>query len=69
MHQFKNAPYSGCFYCALIENNLMMLVRHSGVKKHIPKGMLAKRDSQEKMWGLSSVHNKASAIYTAKSSI
>lgn len=37
----------------------MMLVRYNGVKKHIPKGMLAKNDSQEKMWGLSSVLNKA----------
>lgn len=42
----------------------MMLVRYSGVKKHIPKGMLAKNDSQEKMWGLSSVLNKGSAICT-----
>lgn len=47
----------------------MMLVRYSGVKKHIPKGMLAKRDSQERKWGLSSVHNKASAIYTTDCSI
>lgn len=47
----------------------MMLVRYSGVKKHIPKGMLAKRDSQEKIWGLSFVHNKGSAICTTERSI
>lgn len=29
----------------------MMLVRYSGVKKHIPKGMVAKRDSRGKKCG------------------
>lgn len=35
------------FYCTFIENHLRMLARYRGVKKHTPKGMLAKRGSQE----------------------